>query len=84
MNKGSLIYRRYLSVEKPHPFWFYICGFNITVIAGLFTAIFCRLMGRYKGEAVAILGTASYAFLFAATGKPPDTLRGEFIPLLRC
>jgi len=30
-----------------------MCCFNITIIAGLFYAVFSRLLGRYKGAALA-------------------------------
>jgi hypothetical protein len=28
--------------ESSHPFWFYICGFNMIIIAGLFAGSFGR------------------------------------------
>jgi hypothetical protein len=34
--------------SKPHLFWFYICGFNITILAGLFSSFFGRLLGRRR------------------------------------
>jgi hypothetical protein len=37
------------SIGKPHPYWFTICGFNITILAGLSTKVFSRLLGRWRG-----------------------------------
>jgi len=69
MNKGSLIYRRYLSVEKPHPFWFYICGFNISILGGLFAVLFLRLLGRrrrFLAVSLSLLAIGSYTLLVGA------------------
>jgi len=73
MNKGSLIYRRYLSVEKPHPFWFYICGFNISILGGLFAVLFLRLLGpgtagmgirrRFLAVSLSLLAIGFYTLL---------------------
>jgi competence protein ComEC len=43
-----------------------ISGFNITVIAGLFTFLFSRLLGRYKGAIVAAIGIILYTLLVGA------------------
>jgi hypothetical protein len=33
-------------VVKQHQLWFFIYGFNITIIAGLFSLLFSRLLGE--------------------------------------
>ncbi|MGD8404729.1 MAG: ComEC/Rec2 family competence protein [Anaerolineales bacterium] len=43
-----------------------ISGFNIAIIAGLFFALFSRLLGQLRGSIVAILGIALYTFLVGA------------------
>ena len=43
-----------------------ISGFNITIIAGFFTFIFSRLLGRYKGAIVAAVGIILYTLLVGA------------------
>jgi len=55
------------SIEKQHPYWFYIYGFNIGIIAGLFTVSFSRLLGRRWGAVAAILGILLYTVLVGAS-----------------
>jgi competence protein ComEC len=43
-----------------------ISGFNITIIAGLFTLLFSRLLGERKGAVVAALGIIIYTLLVGA------------------
>ena len=43
-----------------------ISGFNIAIIAGLFFALFSRILGQTRGAIVAILGIAFYTFLVGA------------------
>ena len=43
-----------------------ISGFNITIIAGLFTFLFSRIFGRYRGAIFAALGIILYALLVGA------------------
>ncbi len=43
-----------------------ISGFNITIIAGLFTLVFSRLLGRYKGAIAAAIGIILYTLLVGA------------------
>lgn len=43
-----------------------ISGFNITVIAGLFTLLFSRLLGKGKGAVVAAIGIIIYTLLVGA------------------
>ena len=43
-----------------------ISGFNIAIIAGLFFALFSRVLGQLRGSIVAILGIALYTFLVGA------------------
>jgi len=50
-----------------HSFCFYICGFNITIIAGLFTLLFRCLLGRYKGAMAAAIGIILYTVLVGAS-----------------
>jgi hypothetical protein len=42
-----------MSTEKSHLLCFYICGFNIAIIAGVFTLAFSRLLGRRWGAQTA-------------------------------
>jgi competence protein ComEC len=46
-----------------------ISGFNIAIIAGLFVALFSRLLGRRKGSIIAILGILLYTLLVGATAS---------------
>ena len=43
-----------------------ISGFNITIIAGLFTFLFSHLLGRYKGAIAAAAGIVFYTVLVGA------------------
>ncbi len=43
-----------------------ISGFNIAIIAGLFFALFSRLLGQLRGSILAILGIALYTLLVGA------------------
>ncbi len=43
-----------------------ISGFNITIIAGMFTLVFGRLLGRYKGAIVSAVGIILYTLLVGA------------------
>jgi len=43
-----------------------ISGFNITIIAALFTFLFSRLLGRYKGAIAAVIGIIFYTLLVGA------------------
>ena len=46
-----------------------ISGFNIAIIAGLFVALFSRLLGRRKGAIVAVIGIVFYTVLVGATAS---------------
>ncbi len=43
-----------------------ISGFNITIIAGMLTLIFSRILGRYKGSCAAAIGIILYTLLVGA------------------
>jgi len=43
-----------------------ISGFNIAIIAGIFSTLFSRLFGQIRGAVLAILGIAFYTFLVGA------------------
>jgi competence protein ComEC len=43
-----------------------ISGFNITIVAGLFIVLFNRMLGRWRGGLVAILGIGVYTLLVGA------------------
>ena len=43
-----------------------ISGFNIAIIAGLFSTFFSRLFGQTRGSIIAILGITFYTFLVGA------------------
>lgn len=43
-----------------------ISGFNITIIAGLFVVLFSRILGRWRGGLVAIVGIGVYTLLVGA------------------
>lgn len=43
-----------------------ISGFNITILAGLFTATFSRLLGRWRGAVAATLAIGVYTILVGA------------------
>jgi competence protein ComEC len=53
-----------------------ISGFNIAIIAGLFTLAFKRLLGRWWGLAAAILGIFLYTVL---VGASPSVLRAAIM-----
>jgi competence protein ComEC len=40
-----------------------ISGFNITILAGLFSAIFTRILGRKSGALAAVLGISGYTLM---------------------
>ena len=44
-----------------------ISGFNITIVAGLFTLLFSRILGQRRGAVVAALGIGLYVLLVGAT-----------------
>jgi predicted membrane metal-binding protein len=46
---------------------FYICGFNITILAGLFSRFFGRWLGRWRGALAAGIGIALYTLLMGAS-----------------
>ncbi len=46
-----------------------ISGFNISIIAGIFMALFGRLFGRRRGAFVAVIGIAFYTFLVGANAS---------------
>jgi hypothetical protein len=56
-------------VDKPRQYWFYICGFNMTIIAGLFAASFGHLLGPRKGALAAVLGIGLYTVLVGANAE---------------
>jgi competence protein ComEC len=43
-----------------------ISGFNIAIIAGIFFALFSRVLGQLRGSILAILGIALYTFMVGA------------------
>ena len=43
-----------------------ISGFNITIVAGLFSVVFSRVLGRWRGAVAAGLGIAAYTLLVGA------------------
>jgi competence protein ComEC len=43
-----------------------ISGFNITILAGLFTSLFSRWLGRWRGAVVAMVAIAIYVVLVGA------------------
>jgi uncharacterized repeat protein (TIGR01451 family) len=54
------------SIEIKHPYWFYIYGFNMAIIGGLFATVFSRLLGPRKGALAAVAGIAIYTVLVGA------------------
>ncbi len=46
-----------------------ISGFNITIIAGIFIALFSRVLGPRRGAVAAVLGIAFYTFLVGANAS---------------
>lgn len=53
-----------------------ISGFNIAIIAGLFFALFSRLLGQLRGSVLAILGIALYTIL---VGADPAVVRAALM-----
>jgi competence protein ComEC len=53
-----------------------ISGFNIAIIAGLFVALFSRLLGTRRGAVAAVLGIAAYTVLVGAT---PSVVRAAIM-----
>jgi competence protein ComEC len=56
-----------------------ISGFNITIIAGLFTLLFSRLLGERKGAVVAAIGIIFYTLLVGANAA---VLRAALLGML--
>ncbi|OGO60284.1 MAG: hypothetical protein A2032_02550 [Chloroflexi bacterium RBG_19FT_COMBO_49_13] len=56
-----------------------ISGFNITIIAALFTFLFSRLLGRRRGAIVSAIGIILYTLLVGANAA---VLRAAFLGLL--
>jgi predicted membrane metal-binding protein len=56
-----------------------ILGFNITIIAGLFTLLFSRLLGERTGAIVAAIGIIFYTFL---VGTNAAVVRAAFLGML--
>jgi competence protein ComEC len=46
-----------------------ISGFNIAILAGLFVALFSRLLGKRRGAIAAVLGILLYTLLVGATAS---------------
>ena len=67
------------SIEKPHPFCFCFYGFNITIIAGLFTFLFNRLLGKRTGAIVSASGIITYTLL---VGASPAVVRAAILGML--
>ncbi len=63
-----------LFIEKeptymPRPVWFYISGFNISIIAGVFTKLFRRMFGEKRAVPLAIIAIALYTVLAGASAS---------------
>ncbi len=56
-----------------------ISGFNITIIAGLFTFMFSRLLGERRGAIVAAIGIIFYTLL---VGANPAVVRAAILGML--
>ena len=50
-------------VEKPRQYWFYIYGFNITIVGGLFAVLFGALLGKRIGAMAAMISIVVYTLL---------------------
>jgi competence protein ComEC len=59
-----------------------ISGFNIAILAGLFTLLFSRLLGRWRGAVVAALGIAFYTLLVGAAASVVRTAIMGWISIL--
>ncbi len=46
--KALFLTQTSLLIEKKHRLWFYICGLNITILAGLFSTVFVKLLGKRR------------------------------------
>lgn len=53
-----------------------ISGFNIAIVAGLFTLLFTRLLGRVKGAILALIGILLYTLL---VGAGPSVVRAALM-----
>lgn len=53
-----------------------VSGFNMTIVAGMFSLLFTRLLGRRKGALVALLGIVLYTLL---TGASASVLRAAIM-----
>ena len=53
-----------------------ISGFNIAIVAGLFTLMFTRLLGRVKGAILALVGIVLYTLL---VGAGPSVVRAALM-----
>ena len=56
-----------------------ISGFNIAIVAGLFTLLFTRLLGRVKGAILALAGILLYTLL---VGAGPSVVRAALMGCL--
>jgi competence protein ComEC len=56
-----------------------ISGFNITIIAAMFTLVFSRVLGVRKGAAVAVIGIILYTLL---VGANPAVVRAAILGIL--
>ena len=56
-----------------------ISGFNITIIAGIFIALFSRVLGSRRGAVAAVLGIGFYTFL---VGANPAVVRAALMGTL--
>ena len=46
--------------------WFYICGFNIAILIGVFMAVSRPLLGARRSVYIALVGIAIYTLLVGA------------------
>ena len=67
------------AVEKPHPYWFYIYGFNVAIVGGLFATLFLRLLGAQRRFLAAGLSAAVIAFYAVMVGAEPSVVRAAII-----
>ena len=69
----------YRSVEKKHPYWFLICGFNVAIISGLFVKLLGRLLRARFAIPLAMLAVTGYTLL---TGASPSVVRAAVMGVI--
>ena len=66
-------------IEKKHELCFYFWGFNIAIIAALFTFLFTRILGTLRGAIVSAIGIIIYTLM---VGANPAVVRAAILGMI--